>query len=67
MTDINPELKTLSDRAILLQMLARQEHLELMVQELHQGAQELLPHARRALAAKERVGKLLGGKRGQEA
>lgn len=73
MTDINPELNTLSDRAILLQIDAsllridlKLDHLDRMVHELHQTAQKLAPHAEAAIRAKAKVGRMLGGNRGKD-
>ena len=67
MTDTKTDsdlLNTLSERAILLQILKRLDHHDVMLHELHSSAQELLPHARAAVAAKAKVSRMLGGKRG---
>jgi hypothetical protein len=59
-TDVKTEgnhLETLSDRELL-------EHISWQLAELQAFAAEFVPHARKLMAARAKVGKMLGGKHG---
>jgi hypothetical protein len=59
-TDVKTEgnhLETLSDRELL-------EHIAARLDKLATAADEFLPHARKLMAARAKVGKMLGGKHG---